>query len=84
VFYQISFKYSGFGSLSEQARKEFRIKMEQMVVDMNEESGPSLRCFISTYDKWPFVRFNEIIVGDAKQGVIISLIFAFLVLFVTT
>jgi hypothetical protein len=58
--------------------------MEKMVVDMNEKSGPSLHCFLSTKEVWPWVRFNEIIVEDAQQGISISLAFAFLVLLVTT
>lgn len=51
---------------------------------MNKKSGPSLECFLSTGEVWPWVRFNEIIVGDAQQGVVISLVFAFVVLFATT
>jgi len=58
--------------------------MEQMIVDMNEVSGPSLRCFLSTFDKWPWVRFNEVIVDNAQQGVMFSLLFVFIVLLFTT
>ena len=42
VFYQMSFKYSGFNLLNETERKAFRDKMEKWIVDINEKSGPSL------------------------------------------
>jgi predicted RND superfamily exporter protein len=58
--------------------------MSKLVEDLNEKSGPSLSCYLSTFDVFPWVYFNEIIVVDAKQGVMISLIFAFCVLFATT
>ena len=38
----MTFKYDGFFSLNETARKSFVDKLEKMAVDMNEKSGPSL------------------------------------------
>ena len=84
VFYQMTFRYKGFFILNEQDRKDFRDKLENFVSKSNEKSGPSLQFFLSTYDVWPWVKFNEIIVGDAQQGVVFSLLFAFFVLLVTT
>jgi hypothetical protein len=55
-----------------------------MVDDINKVSGPSLQCFMSTKELFPWVKFNEIIVTDAEQGVMISLSFAFIVLIITT
>lgn len=66
VFYQMTFKYKGFALLDEAQRKAFRDKLEAFVDALNKKSGPSLHCFLSTYDVWPWVRFNEIIVGDAQ------------------
>ena len=70
--------------MSEENRKEFRDKLEAFAARLNEESGPSFQMFLSTQDVWPWVKFNEIIVGDAQQGVLISLLFAFTVLLLTT
>ena len=39
---------------------------------------------MSTKELFPWVKFNEIIVTDAEQGVMISLSFAFIVLIITT
>tara|TARA_B110001450_G_scaffold219929_1_gene215134 strand:+ start:497 stop:925 length:429 start_codon:yes stop_codon:yes gene_type:complete len=39
---------------------------------------------MSTKELFPWVKFNEIIVTDAEQGVMISLGFAFIVLIITT
>ena len=61
----MSFKYKGFNILDEKGRKAYRDKLESFVSNLNKESGPSLHCFLSTSDVWPWLRFNEIIVGDA-------------------
>lgn len=84
VFYQISFSYKGFNSLNEADRRAFMAKLEAKIKEINDKSGPTLQCYLSSFDVFPWIRFNQIIVGDAQQGVMISLIFAFIVLFATT
>ena len=48
-------KYKGFESFTQKQRYDFRDKLEKFVVDVNKESGPSLQCFLSTYDKWTWL-----------------------------
>jgi len=42
VFYQMTFRYTGFFILNEKARKDFRDKLEKFVSEVNEKNGPSL------------------------------------------
>ena len=60
------FKYKGFYVLDEEKRKAFRDKLEAFTVRLNKESGPTFQMFLSTGDVFPWVKFNEIIVGDAQ------------------
>lgn len=80
----MSFKYSGFGLLNFDEKKVLISKLENLIKEINTKSGISLECFLSTYDVWPWNQFGDIIVEDAQRGVAISLIFAFIVLLLTT
>lgn len=57
--------FKGFALLNEKDRIKFRDKLESFVSKNNEKNGPDFQMFLSTGEIFPWVKFNEIIVGDA-------------------
>ena len=48
VYFQIRTLYDGFYTLNKTEQQQFMTKLQKFTDDMNEKSGPTLKCFVST------------------------------------
>lgn len=60
-------------------------RVDKLMIDINAKSPEGInRGFISAYDNWLWLKFRGNLIKDGIYGAIITLGFAFIILFLTT
>ena len=85
VYNSVKFKILGYQLLDRQERLAFKKRMDDIVSDLNAKSLPGLnKAHISAWDNWPWLDFRGNLIKDGINGACLTLVFAFIILLLTT
>lgn len=85
VFFSAKFKILGYQLLDRQQRTAFKKRMDDLMADINDLSLPGLnQGHVTAWDNWPWLDFRGNLIKDGINGACLTLLFAFLILLVTT
>ena len=85
VYLSLRCKKLGYFLLDREERLAFKERMNKLMIDINKNSPKGVnKAFMSGGDNWPWLMFRSNLLSDCISGACVTLLFAFVILLLTT